>query len=132
MASLNGSLTKASPLKGERSEERGRPSWKRKFLGYSMTVHRKPRLTWPRVHEKGSRRSSGKSSAGGEDRALGRSSEELKPLLRGWVAYFKLAEARNMFEELDGWIRRKLRCLLWRQWKRVYPRVTTTDATRPR
>lgn len=24
-----------------------------------------------------------------------------------------------MLEDLDGWIRRKLRCLLWRQWKRA-------------
>lgn len=31
---------------------------------------------------------------------------------------FKLTEAKQALEELDGWIRRKLRCVLWRQWKR--------------
>ena len=43
-------------------------------------------------------------------------------MLRGWVDYFKLAEVKNVFEELDGWMRRKLRCILWRQWKRPYTR----------
>jgi hypothetical protein len=40
-----------------------------------------------------------------------------------WVAYFRLTEVKGVLEDLDGWIRRKLRALLWRQWKRVYPRV---------
>jgi RNA-directed DNA polymerase len=38
--------------------------------------------------------------------------------LRGWVNYFKLSAYKKIFGELDQWIRRKLRCILWRQWKR--------------
>ena len=49
--------------------------------------------------------------------------EELNPVLRGWMHYFKLSEVKDIFEELDGWIRRKLRCILWRQWKWTYTRV---------
>jgi RNA-directed DNA polymerase len=61
---------------------------------------------------------------GGRGRNIGRFiKEELAPLLRGWVNYFRLAEAKGVFEELDGWIRRKLRCILWRQWKRSYTRA---------
>ena len=37
--------------------------------------------------------------------------------------YFRLAEVKGIFEELDGWIRRKLRCLIWRQWKRTLARA---------
>jgi hypothetical protein len=48
---------------------------------------------------------------------------QLNPQLRGWVAYFRLAEVQGVLEELDGWIRRKLRTVLWRQWKRVYARA---------
>ena len=44
-------------------------------------------------------------------------------MLRGWVNYFRLAEVQGIFEELDGWIRRKFRCILWRQWKRAYTRA---------
>ena len=32
-------------------------------------------------------------------------------------------EVKSVFEELDGWIRRKLRCILWRQWKRTFTRA---------
>ena len=49
--------------------------------------------------------------------------DALSPKLRGWVNYFKLAEVKNVFEDLDGWIRRRLRLILWRQWKRVYTRA---------
>ena len=38
--------------------------------------------------------------------------------LRGWFEYFRLSEVRIVFESLDEWLRRKLRCVLWRQWKR--------------
>jgi RNA-directed DNA polymerase len=54
----------------------------------------------------------------GRGRSLSHTIESLKPLLRGWYNYFKLVEVKNLFEELDGWLRRKLRCILWRQWKR--------------
>ena len=49
--------------------------------------------------------------------------EALEPLLRGWIQYFRLAEVKGPFEELDGWIRRHLRCLIWLQWKRTFTRV---------
>ncbi|HEX4757568.1 MAG TPA: group II intron maturase-specific domain-containing protein [Terracidiphilus sp.] len=55
--------------------------------------------------------------------SLKRAIEGLNPILRGWVAYFRLTEVKGVLEDLDGWIRRKLRVLLWRQWKRVYTRV---------
>jgi hypothetical protein len=44
-------------------------------------------------------------------------------VLRGWAAYFKLTETKWALEALDGWIRHKLRCILWRQWKRPYTRA---------
>jgi group II intron reverse transcriptase/maturase len=87
--------------------------WERKFLGYSMTWHKKPKLT-----EK--IRKTLREARGGN---LKRAIERLNPILRGWVAYFRLTEVKGMLEELDGWIRHKLRALLWRHWKRTYPRA---------
>ena len=98
--------------------------WEQKFLGYSMTWHRDPRLkvatgTVARLKEK-----LRELFRQGRGRNLERFIEEgLNPLLRGWVNYFRLAEVKNVFEELDGWIRRKLRCLIWRHWKRSYRRA---------
>jgi hypothetical protein len=47
----------------------------------------------------------------------------LTPKLRGFAAYFRLAEVKVTFEQLDEWLRHKLRCLIWRQWKRTYTRA---------
>lgn len=41
---------------------------------------------------------------------------ELNPLLRGWAGYFGFSE-RGELDGLDGWIRRRLRCMQWTQWK---------------
>jgi RNA-directed DNA polymerase len=49
---------------------------------------------------------------------VARTIEDLNPLLRGWITYFRLTETKGVLEELDGWLRRRLRCLLWRQWLR--------------
>lgn len=54
----------------------------------------------------------------GRGRSLAHTIETLNPLLRGWIQYFQLTQSKRPLEELDGWVRRRLRCLLWRQWKR--------------
>jgi len=48
--------------------------------------------------------------------------ETLNPLLRGWMNYFRLSKTRGFAEELDGGVRRRLRCVIWRQWKRLATR----------
>ena len=99
------------------------PPWKRKFLGYSMTWHKVPKL---RIAPTSLQRLEDKIREvlkGARGRSLAHTIQELNPVLRGWAAYFKLTETKNALEELDGWIRRKLRCILWRQWKRVYTRA---------
>ena len=97
--------------------------WNRKFLGYSMTIHRHPLL---KVAPESLQRFKDKIRVlcrRGRGRNLRRFIDELKPVLRGWANYFRLAEVRGVFEKLDRWIRRKLRCILWRQWKRPRTRV---------
>ena len=48
---------------------------------------------------------------------------EVNEAITGWASYFRLSEVKGIFEELDQWIRRKLRCILWRQWKRARTRA---------
>lgn len=97
--------------------------WKRKFLGYSLTWHKAPRL---RIAPASRRRFADNVRdvlRGARGRSLSYTIEALNPLLRGWAAYFRLTEAKGALETLDGWIRRKLRCILWRRWKRPYTRA---------
>jgi Group II intron, maturase-specific domain. len=51
----------------------------------------------------------------GRGRSVTKTIAALNPILRGWSNYYRICEVVRMFEELDGWIRRKLRCILWRQ-----------------
>lgn len=97
--------------------------WKRKFLGYSMTFDGKPRLKAAVESIKRFKRKIRERFRGATGRNLGRFiEEELNPLLKGWINYFQLAEVKVIFEELDSWIRRRLRCIIWRQLKRSHTR----------
>ena len=97
--------------------------WKRKFLGYSLTWHKTPRLRIAATSLKRMEDNIRKVLKGARGRNLNTTISELNPILRGWMAYFKLTQTKKVLEELDGWIRHKLRCILWRQWKRPYTRA---------
>lgn len=97
--------------------------WQRKFLGYSLTWHKTPRL---RIAPASLKRLDDKIREvlkGARGRSLTHTIQELNPVLRGWAAYFKLTETKSALGDMDGWIRHKLRCILWRQWKRPYTRA---------
>ncbi len=97
--------------------------WRRKFLGYTMTIDKSPRL-------RASIQSIGKLKntlriifRSGRGRNIGQLiTEELNPVIRGWGNYFSLNRVKKVPEELDFWIRRKLRCVIWRQMKRAKTR----------
>ncbi len=42
---------------------------------------------------------------------------EINRYLKGWIAYFRLAATPSIYEELDEWLRRRLRQVLWKRWK---------------
>jgi RNA-directed DNA polymerase len=93
--------------------------WKRGFLGYSMTFHKENRIKVTVQAVKRLKNNVKELVRQGRGRNLSQFiNDDLNPLLRGWIQYFRLAEVKGVFEELDGWVRRKLRCILWRQWKR--------------
>jgi RNA-directed DNA polymerase len=54
-------------------------------------------------------------------KALGQVITTLSVYLRGWRGYFGFCQTPAVLRDLDGWIRHRLRCLQWKQWK-VYRR----------
>lgn len=48
---------------------------------------------------------------------------DLSVYLRGWIGYFAYADTPSVFRDLDSWIRRRLRCKVWKQWKRPSTRL---------
>jgi RNA-directed DNA polymerase len=98
--------------------------WERKYLGYSLTWHRESRLKVAASSVQRLKEKLREIFRRGRGRNLSKLIEgELTPLLRGWINYFRLAEVKGIFEELDSWIRRKLRCVIWRHWKRPLTRT---------
>ncbi len=124
MKSITSFLDRRLRLKVNAEKSAVARPWERKFLGYSMTPNRKPRL---KVAKESVKRLKGKLREifrRGQGRSLERLIvDDLTPLLRGWMNYFRLAEVKGVFEELDGWIRRKLRGVIWRQWRRTITRA---------
>ncbi len=117
MASLERFLGKRLRLKINREKSAvGRP-WERKFLGYSVWMNRTPRL---KVAPQSVKRLMGNLRTlfrKGRGRNLETVIFDLSRIIRGWVAYFRFVEVQASFEKLDEWVRRKLRAILWRQWK---------------
>lgn len=48
---------------------------------------------------------------------------KLLEVTRGWVIYFKMAKMKKLMEQLDQWIRRRLRACIWKTWKRIKTRA---------
>lgn len=91
-----------------------------KFLGYSFYVVKgEGRL---RIHPKSVAKMrarikelTSRSNGWGNDRRK----IALSQYIKGWVQYFKLADMKKLLVEVDGWYRRRLRMVIWKQWKRI-------------
>ncbi|MEP0820261.1 MULTISPECIES: group II intron reverse transcriptase/maturase [Trichocoleus] len=118
MASISRFITHRLKLKINQSKSAVARPHERKFLGFSFTasggLHRRKvaneaiRRFKQRVRQL-TRRT---RSVNWQERIA-----ELSQYLRGWKAYFEFAETIRQFKDLDSWIRRRLRCALWKQWK---------------
>lgn len=47
---------------------------------------------------------------------------KLNQIMRGWVNYFKLADMKTLMEDLDAWVRRRIRMVTWKRWKKTRTR----------
>jgi RNA-directed DNA polymerase len=116
MASTKRYLEEKLKLKvNDQKSEVARP-WKRKFLGYTVTCGS------PRIKVAGKAIDKLKDKIRdklqqGKGQSLERTIKKLRPLLKGWINYFKLTEVQTPLERLDQWIRRKLRRIIWKQLK---------------
>ena len=106
--------------------------WGRKFLGYSFWVAagRKVRLrVAPKALEEMKQRVRQITSRSG-GRSMDQVANELGAYLRGWREYFKLHNTPGVLSDLDKWIRRRLRAVQLKQWKRgttVYRELRRRD-----
>lgn len=117
MDSLERFLTRRLRLKVNRTKSAVDRPWNRTFLGYTVTNNFKPKLRVAPESEKRLKERLRPIFRRGRGRSLPNVIREVNLVLRGWAAYFRLADVRAAFGRLDEWIRHHLRCILWRQWK---------------
>ena len=97
---------------------------KRKFLGFSFYFAKSGAEI--RIHEKSIKRFKDKVRVY-TNRNTGISIEyrmkKLNQIMRGWINYYGIANAKSKLAELDKWIRRRLRACIWKQWKKISTKV---------
>ena len=123
-------LTETLKLKVNQQKSAVDNPWNRKFLGFTFTQGKEPNRI--AVHESRVKRLKDKIRSITKKMRGSKITESIRkrimPITRGWANYFGIAETRSIFENLDGWIRRKIRDILWRQWKKPrtrYKRLIT-------
>ncbi len=93
----------------------GRP-WERQFLGFTISSRLNRRISTKSIKRLKSRvREITCRTSGRRIEAIVR---DLRRFMLGWQAYFNFTEVRYILKELDSWIKRRLRCYLWKQWGR--------------
>ena len=124
MKSVSRFLEKKLRLKVNRDKSAvGRP-WERKYLGFCVTNSRKNpkiRIHWKTI--KRLRKRVCEITARCRGRSVKQVINELNVYMRGWWGYFRLTESFNRLKPLQHWVRRRIRALIWKQWKNRRTRV---------
>ena len=118
MQSVTRFLTGKLKLKVNESKSAVARPAERKFLGFSFTSGKRPKrriapkslLRFKKRIRELTKRNRGVSVA--------RMVEQLRLYLTGWRGYFGFCQTPSVLAGLDSWIRRRLRCFQWKQWKR--------------
>lgn len=130
MATMQKELAKLRLRINEAKSAVDRP-WNRRFLGFTFTRERAPRRrVSPRAVEEAKDRIRELTNRN-RGASIATVVKQLTQYLRGWKQYFGLCQVARVRRDLDEWIRRRLRLLQLKQWKRgvtAYPRLVAMGA----
>ena len=95
-----------------------------KFLGFALGKGQKG--TYIRVHAKSLKKAKQKLkelTSRSQGRNVRKVMENVKTFICGWLGYFGIASIKKTMQDWDGWLRRRLRMYIWKQWKKPSARV---------
>src|SRR5665647_353523 len=117
MESVKRFITDKLKLKVNESKSAVAKPQERKFLGFSFTSGKElKRKIAPKAIDRFKERIR-EITAKSRGRSMEKVMEELARYVRGWRGYFGFCETPSVLRDLDSWIRRRVRCAFWRQWK---------------
>lgn len=117
MKSVSSFLTSKLRLKVNPTKSAVAKPSSRKFLGFSFSEGPSPKRTIAKQALTRFRHRVIELTGRNRGISLERMIKELSQYLRGWIGYFGFSERRTTLRDLEGWIRRRLRCAAWKQWQ---------------
>lgn len=117
MATLTKFLEKRLRLKVNKEKSAVARPWDRTFLGYSFSGKNDTRVCVSQESVKKLKKKLKPMWKKGRGRSVKCTIYKLNLIITGWAAYFRLDETGWVMGRLDSWIRRRIRCIIWRHWK---------------
>jgi RNA-directed DNA polymerase len=118
LASITTYVMRTLKLKVNETKSAVDRPWKRKFLGFTFTGRRPNRRTIAKASIDRFKDEVRRITNRTRGVTLQKVINELRVYMVGWKAYFRFSETQRAFKELQKWIKRKLRCYIWKQWSR--------------
>jgi len=123
LASLEHFLSKRLRLKVNREKSAVTRPWESIFLGYSFSDEPRPKTLVPFKSVYRLKQKLKPLWKRGRGQNVKVTIKKLNQITAGWVSYFRLSERDWSFKKLDSWIRRRIRWIIWRQWKKPATRL---------
>ena len=95
-----------------------------KFLGFALGRNKDG--TYVRVHTKSMKKAKQKLkelTSRSQGRSVRTVMYNVKVFMQGWLGYYAIADMKNTMDDWNGWLRRRLRMYIWKQWKKPRTRV---------
>ena len=118
MDSIERFITRKLKLKVNKEKSTVARAEKRKFLSFSFTSGKGVRRRIAPQAQQRFRKRIRELTRRTTGRSIQQITDGLTVYLRGWLGYFGYCETPTVLRHLDSWIRRRLRAILWKQWKR--------------
>jgi Retron-type reverse transcriptase len=118
LASITSYLSRTLKLKVNETKSAVDRPWKRKFLGFTFTGIRPNRRTPAKTSITRFKDEVRRITCRTRGVTLTKVIAELRVYMTGWKAYFRFSETQRAFVDLQKWIKRRLRCYVWKQWGR--------------
>lgn len=124
MESITACIEGKLKLKVNREKSAVDRPWKRKFLGFTFSWDKQnPRIRMAKASLQRVKAKIKAITARSQPIPIEKRIKELNQYLTGWCGYYALTDTKSVFQQLDEWIRRRLRMCVWKQWKQPKTKV---------
>lgn len=120
MESITTFIEKKLKLKVNKEKSAVDRPWRRTFLGFTFTNNiKQPKIRVSKQSIQRFKLRIRKLTSRKWSISMGERIEKINRYLIGWMGYYQLAETTSVFKRIDGWLRRRLRMIRWKEWKKI-------------